>query len=554
MKRIILLATAYLLRPAAADCAVYTVQAGDTCVSIGRANNATYAQLLAWNSEIDVQCSNLGNLTGSELCVSNPLGDYSIQTNTIGNPEIVTTAAPVPSPTPDETNSNCGEYYLVESGQDCGTITTQFEITLNDFLFLNPQVWENCTNLMKDYYYCVRPVGYITSYPGYGGSTTTEPFVQTPSTPVPENPLANYSSSQPVIPIADDTRRDCYDGLNDRYIFFDNVTENEAADCWSLAGVVGITDEELILWNPSLSQNSTSVGPPSVITTNSVTMTITYNPFAYPCTLAENTSYCIAVASPTTTTEGQVPAIATPAPRAAGEIANCTVWFQILSERDTCETILDNYWLAFEELYAMNPSIKDDCSGLVMGTYYCISTYPEGVPGGQPDWTGPTYEWGTTSTSSGVSTPSPVQTGIVATCNEFYKVVAGDTCYDIAQDIGIDLDTFYKWNPAVKTDCSGLQADVYVCVGVSGSTLPTTTATTSGATTTITTGISTPTPTQTGMVENCGKFYLVQAGDGCWDLANEKGIALEDFYDWNPAVGDDCSGLQADVYVCVGLA
>lgn len=64
---------------------------------------------------------------------------------------------------------------------------------------------------MRDYYYCVRPVGYITTYPGYGGSATTEPFVQTPSTPVPENPLANYSSSQPVIPIANKTRLDCYE-------------------------------------------------------------------------------------------------------------------------------------------------------------------------------------------------------------------------------------------------------------------------------------------------------------------------------------------------------
>lgn len=24
------------------------------------------------------------------------------------------------------------------------------------------------------------------------------------------------------------------------------------------------------------------------------------------------------------------------------------------------------------------------------------------------------------------------------------------------------------------------------------------------------------------------------------------------FYAWNPAVGGDCAGLQADVYVCVG--
>ncbi|KAL6229363.1 hypothetical protein BDW75DRAFT_249828 [Aspergillus navahoensis] len=390
MKRTLLLAAAYLLRSANADCAVYTVQAGDTCVSIGRSTNATYAQLLAWNSEINIQCS----------------------------------------------------------------------------LFLNPQVWDNCTNLMRDYYYCVRPVGYITTYPGYGGSATTEPFVQTPSTPVPENPLANYSSSQPVIPIANKTRLDCYD-----YITFDNITENEAANCWNLAGIVG----ELILWNPSLAENSTSIGPPATITTSSVTRTITSNPYAYPCTLSESTSYCVAVASPTTTSDGQASAIATPVPRAAGEIANCTQWFHVESVRDTCESILNTYWLAFEEFYAMNPSVKEDCSGLVLGTYYCVSTYPDGVPPGQPDWTGPTFPLpdetatatSTTTSTSGVSTPSPVQTGIIETCNEFYKVVTGDTCYDIAVENDVALSDFYDWNPAVKTDCTGLQADVK-CIRLCG--------------------------------------------------------------------------------------
>ena len=39
----------------------------------------------------------------------------------------------------------------------------------------------------------------------------------------------------------------------------------------------------------------------------------------------------------------------------------------------------------------MDPSVKEDCSGLVLGIYYCVSTYPDGVPPGQPDWSGPTF-------------------------------------------------------------------------------------------------------------------------------------------------------------------
>ncbi|KAI1503800.1 hypothetical protein F5X99DRAFT_425199 [Biscogniauxia marginata] len=71
------------------------------------------------------------------------------------------------------------------------------------------------------------------------------------------------------------------------------------------------------------------------------------------------------------------------------------------------------------------------------------------------------------STSSGVtaiSTLKPMLMNMVQNYNTFYKVVKDNTCY------GIELVTFYAWNPAVERDRSGLQADVYACVGVSATT------------------------------------------------------------------------------------
>ena len=58
----------------------------------------------------------------------------------------------------------------------------------------------------------------------------------------------------------------------------------------------------------------------------------------------------------------------------------------------------------------------------------------------------------------------------------------------------------------------------------------------------------TPTLMQSGMVSDCDKFYYVEPDDGCYN------IALSDFYAWNPAVKDDCSGLEAEYYVCVGIS
>ena len=55
------------------------------------------------------------------------------------------------------------------------------------------------------------------------------------------------------------------------------------------------------------------------------------------------------------------------------------------------------------------------------------------------------------------------------------------------------------------------------------------------------------------MVSNCNKFYYVQSGDGCWTIANNSGITLDQLYAWNPALNGDCSGLFPDYYVCVGV-
>jgi len=62
-----------------------------------------------------------------------------------------------------------------------------------------------------------------------------------------------------------------------------------------------------------------------------------------------------------------------------------------------------------------------------------------------------------------------------------------------------------------------------------------------------------PSPTQLGLIETCQQFHLVQSGDGCWAIANQYGILLEDFYSWNPGVGSDCAFLWLDYYVCVGV-
>ena len=179
--------------------------------------------------------------------------------------------------------------------------------------------------------------------------------------------------------------------------------------------------------------------------------------------------------------------IQTPTPRATEEIANCTMWFR-MSANLACNDLLLTYYLQFSEFYKMNPSVGEDCSGLVVGTYYCRSTYPEGDGAGIPGWSSseldddfplPTSTQSTSAASTKTSTdtgdkrstasmrPSPVQTGVLESCTEFHKVEKGDTCYDIANANKITLSAFYDWNPAVGKDCSALELGTFVCISSS---------------------------------------------------------------------------------------
>ncbi|KAJ5993613.1 hypothetical protein N7451_009337 [Penicillium sp. IBT 35674x] len=55
------------------------------------------------------------------------------------------------------------------------------------------------------------------------------------------------------------------------------------------------------------------------------------------------------------------------------------------------------------------------------------------------------------------------------------------------------------------------------------------------------------------MVSDCDEFYYVASGDYYEGIVDEYSISLNDFYEWNPAVGDTYTGLWTDYYVCVGV-
>lgn len=145
-----------------------------------------------------------------------------------------------------------------------------------------------------------------------------------------------------------------------------------------------------------------------------------------------------------------------------------------------------------------NPSITPDCGNYFEGKSYCVDVSDEPAPEepisitsriSSATLTSSTSIPSPTAPSNGISTPLPVQPGMVDVCDKFYLVALGEGCEAIATKSGITPTEFYTWNPLIGTNCGGLWADVHVCVSIIGHTP---TPTNPGN------GISTPSPIQPG--------------------------------------------------------
>ncbi|RFU35297.1 hypothetical protein B7463_g1040, partial [Scytalidium lignicola] len=150
---------------------------------------------------------------------------------------------------------------------------------------------------------------------------------------------------------------------------------------------------------------------------------------------------------------------------------------------DQCSVIATAAGISLTQFYAWNPAVGSTCVSLFLGYYVCID-----VIGFTPTIT--TTIKTTTTTGNGISTPTPIQTGMATNCDKFHLVISGDQCGTIAANAGVSLAQFYSWNPAVGSTCATLFLDYY-----------------------------------------------------CGAIATAAGITLTKFYSWNPAIGSTCATL-----------
>ncbi|KAL1867742.1 hypothetical protein VTK73DRAFT_4027 [Phialemonium thermophilum] len=552
----------------------YDVVAGDSCATVEAKFGITLDQFLAWNPTVSKDCAT-NFWVGESYCVgvSNESCKPTTKTTikTTGTATVPPSSVPPntlpystltgdvsaslvdrptatgwpPQPTLSGTAANCLRYYYVSPGDTCASVVSLYSsfLTLKNFLAWNPAVGSDCSGLYVNYYYCVD-----VPYAGTLPNATTQVL---PSWTPPSLPSLDPSVSLPS-PTASGFPRDCQSWYQ--------AVQGDSCDS-ILANFTYLAQSDFLSWNPSVS---------------------------CPSGIAAGTYYCVADYPPDALPPPETVTVA-PSPTQTGIASSCKAWY-LASDGDSC-SLIPQYFGTFSEsdFLSWNPALKADCSGLVVGDYYCVA-----VPGTPTTRTAP-LPTTTTLPSNGVG-PQPEQTGIPSSCTGYWLVSPSDNCTYIAQINGITEKELHDWNPALGDDCEDLRPDYYICVGApagaSGtgspptgpassptgksttspsSTTPTTgptrtpppstTTTTkttpdSPATTTTTTGsaISTPRPTQSGMVAGCRRFYLVESGDDCFDIAQDAGISLDDFYADNPAVGTSCNGLLAGYFVCVGTS
>lgn len=139
------------------------------------------------------------------------------------------------------------------------------------------------------------------------------------------------------------------------------------------------------------------------------------------------------------------------------------------------------------------------------------------------------------------SVPSPVQSGVISTCNKYAKTNSGGAKCDIfANRIGVSLAQLYAWNsilgPNGENCGSKFVGDTYYCVGV---TPP-------------------PGPTQDGITPYCTKYEMANPGGSCPVFANRVGISTSQLYAWNSVLGNNGQNCQSsfwgNTYYCVGVS
>lgn len=393
-------------------CETVQTQVEDGCWSLADRHGLTFAQFIAYNPAINLDCTNL-RPNGTVVCVSSPDGTFvpgelPASNSSWTGGEYADVVVEAPGPVPFGTTSNCGFYYLAQIADTCTRISLAARVSVDLFRAINPSIDEDCTNLVPDLWYCAHPIEEWDydedgNPPGQGPSTTTSSSA-TVAPPAPTPPGSSNGCFRWHVVVPDDT-------------------------CALLQNTLGVTFAQLRAWNPDIDADCNNLmlgiaycvrGPPLATTTT-------------PSTRTSSSSVSSTRTSTSATTTSSPPT------------SSCAQTYTVASG-DWCSKIWEQFSLSETQFRALNPALNANCD-LDIGQVLCVR--------------GPVSPPTTTSTT----TPPPTQTGDSGTgsCGQTYTVVSGDWCSKIWDQFNLSEAQFRALNPTVNANCD-LDIGQVVCV------------------------------------------------------------------------------------------
>ena len=147
------------------------------------------------------------------------------------------------------------------------------------------------------------------------------------------------------------------------------------------------------------------------------------------------------------TAAGLVPAMVSAKEAISRRAVGCS-YTTTAEDGATCDSFASSWGITAADLTGLNPGII--CPNLDTSKSYCVMGTVNDDP--EPVLAAPDTTLRTSTVTATATAPghSPTMPGVVANCDVFHKVVAGDQCDKITSDYSLSLDQFKRWNTQVN--------------------------------------------------------------------------------------------------------
>ncbi|KAH8693418.1 hypothetical protein GQ44DRAFT_765230 [Phaeosphaeriaceae sp. PMI808] len=427
----------------------------------------------------------------------------------------------LPDRAPDASNPSCSNTYIVKSGDSCDAITLAHQVSTFSIIKAGGLRNDCKYDLYQLYNYASKTNGLFSSSPPGGNNSDITITVAPPTTTTIESTAVPKPTNG-----KGDTTAPCASWY----------TVQDGDYCESISIRRNIALQDLYFLNPSTDSKCLNLWLNTAYCVKAVGDINTYRGYPY----SSSAVYTLTKPAYVTTTSVLTPIVPTATPVV-----------DLLHAPGTKSEF------PYEDFLEWNPSLASIQPCYLQPNYsYCavdsIAAYTAVPNYGHCRYVDDGYP------------------GTISTCDCF-TIITGSaakspSCAKIALDADIALSDLTRWNPWVGSSCDdGLFKDLEfnkeraVCIGANLTDMsPITTRTTSitsagttSSTRSITTSVAPPAPTQNGIPKSCTAYYTAVRGDGCWAIATNHSITLDQFYAWNPAVGNDCANLWPNYSYCV---